>query len=381
MIKLKSLWRSILKFITGPGDDPFRQIHNGFLFLASILLSVATWINHSFNLTEAWFNLFTALFVPLILVLWAWSRWARAKFRQAGLAFAILVSTTALPVTWFANGGMDGPTLLFYLATLLYAGGLLQGQRVLAWVTLTLIALSPVILITLELHFPNWVHQYNDQDSRSLDLSLSYLLVLGLISVMLLGHFNRYQIELRRSAKLASRLRHLADHDGLTRLLNHRAGLDRAIELQRQGRLHALLFCDLDHFKTINDRYGHPFGDRILRQFARILQSTCIHYDAECARYGGEEFLIILTRQDHGIAEIDRLLRIQMDEIPLPDGTATFSSGATRVVPDESVSTALARADHALYKAKHGGRNQLVMMSHERNPLPPASDDSRQDKD
>lgn len=380
MIKLKSLWRGILKFITGPGDDPFRQIHNGFLFLASILLSVATWINHSFNLTEAWFNLFTALFVPLILVLWAWSRWARAKFRQAGLAFAILVSTTALPVTWFANGGMDGPTLLFYLATLLYAGGLLQGQRTLAWVTLALIAMSPVILITIELNFPNWVHQYSDQTSRSIDLALSYLLVLGLISVMLLGHFHRYQIELRRSEKLAGRLRHLADHDGLTRLLNHRAGLDLAIKLHQEGRLHALLFCDLDNFKTINDRYGHPFGDRILRQFARILQSTCRHYAAECARYGGEEFLIILTKQEQNITEIDRLLRIQMDAIPLPDGTATFSSGATLIAPDESVSTALARADHALYKAKHGGRNQLVMMNDESTSITSTSDDPIQDE-
>lgn len=369
--RLRLAWRTLLRFVAGPADVPFRQIHNTFLFLATIFLLLSLLANQVMEITPYWFNVGLAVLAPVVFALWMWSRFVTSGFQLAGISFVFLLSVVILPLTWFANGGLNGPTILFYFATLLYAAGLLQNTRKTAFTVLALIAVTPVVLIGIEYNFPQWIHGYASGFARVVDLSFSYLLVLSMLGILVLGHFRRFDEELRRSQKLASRLRHLADHDGLTRLFNHRAGLERAMALHREGRLHALLFCDLDHFKSINDCHGHPYGDRILRTFARLLKQTCAHFDAESARYGGEEFLIIITHSDHQISAIDRYLRERVRGIDLPHGDITFSSGGTRVAPYEAVDNALIRADHALYKAKRAGRDRLVIMSHTCRPTHP----------
>jgi len=353
-----------MRLIIGPSQEPFRQIHNAFLFLGTLFLFASVLINHFMTLTPPWANALFAMLIPAVLGLWIWSRFGRWGYELAGISFAILLSVVILPVAWFANGGINGPIILFYLATLLYASGLMRERRRLGILALGLVALSPVVLIATEFRFPALVHNYPDTLSRALDIAFSYLLVVAMLSILVLAHFRRFSEELRRSNKLAKRLRHLADHDGLTRLLNHRAGLERVHDLHHAEQLYALLFCDLDHFKSLNDQYGHPYGDRILRKFAQLLKMTCDYFQADSARYGGEEFLIIITRPEQKISEIDQYLRARLAELDLPHGKTSFSSGGTRVAKDEPAEQTLARADHALYKAKNSGRNRLIIMSH-----------------
>jgi two-component system cell cycle response regulator len=166
------------------------------------------------------------------------------------------------------------------------------------------------------------------------------------------------------------RLEQLATTDALTRLLNRRALLERlSVEVDRARRFHSqlsLLMLDLDHFKDINDQFGHLNGDHILRQLGTLLAGVVRTIDV-CARYGGEEFVLLLpeTATDGATVFAERLREcISEHEFEREDGArnhltcsigvATFPS--PRVNSTEDL---FARADEALYRAKSGGRNQV----------------------
>jgi two-component system cell cycle response regulator len=166
------------------------------------------------------------------------------------------------------------------------------------------------------------------------------------------------------------RLEELATTDALTRLMNRRALLERlSVEVDRVRRFKSqlsLLMVDLDHFKSVNDQYGHLVGDDILRQMGTLLSGAVRTIDV-VARYGGEEFVLILpeTATD-GAATFGERLRERVSQhafdvgenrtfhLTCSVGVATFPSA--RVTSTEDL---FARADEALYRAKSGGRNQV----------------------
>lgn len=165
------------------------------------------------------------------------------------------------------------------------------------------------------------------------------------------------------------RLEDLATTDPLTGLSNRRAFLERlSEELQLIHRLqHAstLLMIDFDHFKAINDRYGHHAGDQVLKHFAQIARD-CLRQTDMLGRMGGEEFSILLpgTNLD-GASHLAEMLRERMETSPTSlDGgeiAMTLSIGLTALTThDHSPSDVLNRADKALYQAKEQGRNQVV---------------------
>ena len=157
-------------------------------------------------------------------------------------------------------------------------------------------------------------------------------------------------------------------HDFLTGILNRRAILDRLKqEISRAGRDHGSLsvgMLDIDHFKNINDTYGHQAGDEALVAFTRCIQGGLREYDC-VGRYGGEEFLVIAPRAIGRDAEslYERLrARIAGAEIATNAGTVslTVSIGVAPGTGQSSVDALLAAADAALYRAKAGGRNRVV---------------------
>lgn len=136
-------------------------------------------------------------------------------------------------------------------------------------------------------------------------------------------------------------------------------------EFVRRNRPCVLAMMDLDEFKTVNDRYGHLVGDKVLVGFARYLIGHLRPFD-KVFRYGGEEFLICLADTDvqTGHAIIDRL-RQELSSIPFgPDGSAEFhvtvSLGITALDPDLAVERSIERADTALYVAKRSGRDRTI---------------------
>jgi two-component system cell cycle response regulator len=168
-----------------------------------------------------------------------------------------------------------------------------------------------------------------------------------------------------------ARLEQLAQTDPLTQLLNRRALTERiAAEMERTLRYDstmALLMIDLDHFKRVNDTYGHLVGDDVLRDVALLLSDTIRTADI-VARYGGEEFLVLLPETDDAGAEsfADRIRRaiethpFASDSLPEPLRlTASIGVAVYPAARIESVEDLFARADAALYRAKADGRNRV----------------------
>lgn len=161
----------------------------------------------------------------------------------------------------------------------------------------------------------------------------------------------------------------LATTDALTHLPNRRHFLTRLEE--ELGRVHrypeqetALLMLDLDHFKRVNDTWGHTLGDRVLQAFADVLRQTPRGADLP-GRVGGEEFALLLpnTGHDAAFAAAERVRRqVEAMRVPLGSGepiAITVSVGVTRLLPGDSAESALHRADQALYRAKAAGRNRV----------------------
>lgn len=161
------------------------------------------------------------------------------------------------------------------------------------------------------------------------------------------------------------RIEQISMVDNLTGLSN-RMVLDnvitRLISLNRRlGLPFSILLLDLDHFKAINDTFGHPYGDKVLKQFSLILKKNCRTEDV-AVRYGGEEFLVILqmTKLEKASEIAERIRRITQTQIELPDGNpVTVSIGTAEYQSGERFEDTLARVDSAVYTAKQEGRNRV----------------------
>ncbi len=159
----------------------------------------------------------------------------------------------------------------------------------------------------------------------------------------------------------------LATTDSLTGLANRRAFFERADSARSSAlRLRqpiSLMMIDIDHFKQLNDRFGHASGDAALRVFARTAHRSLREHDV-MGRLGGEEFALLLPGTDLGAArEFGERLRAAVSEAPvITSGSGyamTVSIGLVLVEPNEELAAALARADDALYAAKSGGRDRV----------------------
>lgn len=168
-----------------------------------------------------------------------------------------------------------------------------------------------------------------------------------------------------------ARTRRLASTDGLTGVYNHRTFQERLSQeiarADRYSRPLSVLMIDVDHFKVYNDTYGHPQGDIVLQDLARLLQEMSRTSDT-VARWGGEEFAIILPETDSvGAQKIGQRLCEQVERYPfpgqelMPGGTLTISIGVATYASASRKEVLLQAADTALYTAKREGRNRVCV--------------------
>ncbi|MFG1402510.1 GGDEF domain-containing protein [Xanthobacter sediminis] len=155
--------------------------------------------------------------------------------------------------------------------------------------------------------------------------------------------------------------------DTLTGLLNRRGFHNGAIPLWNDPGMRPLsiAYGDLDHFKSINDSFGHAAGDSVLRQFADLLSGELRHSDM-AARFGGEEFVLLLPRAEgaKALAIAERVGRAMRDAVfeELSDGRAvTVSFGVAEAGPTETLAEVIQRADRMLYAAKRAGRDRCLL--------------------
>ena len=241
----------------------------------------------------------------------------------------------------------------------------------------------------VDLHEPGLLKQYRNYIFKEY---LIVYLVFGFVafymrSVLVRADYRRHRIDakLRDShneiKSLNEKLECLAVTDGLTGL-NNRRYIDEQLEIvwsrcQRAGNSINIVLIDIDYFKKYNDLYGHQAGDECLVAVAELMQKVFKRSGDIVARYGGEEFIVVMT--DIGVEDAKNiLLQYQRGlkgmkikhEPSFASDYVTISAGLVHIVPTESdmMSDAIRKADSALYMAKAGGRNQIVVYKNENEP-------------
>ena len=204
------------------------------------------------------------------------------------------------------------------------------------------------------------------QANASLAAQIPHLIMLEFLIALLFMAFGTLMLA---NEFTTNELRQLAEIDSLTSIFNRRAFftlLNKALhQSQRTGMGLAVLVVDLDHFKSINDTYGHQGGDEVLRHFVQTA-TQCLRQQDVMGRLGGEEFAIFLPGVDaKGAQVVAERLRAAVASRPaaLQQGShaLTISLGLTLCVPGDTPDTALHRADQAMYQAKERGRNRVEL--------------------
>jgi len=202
---------------------------------------------------------------------------------------------------------------------------------------------------------------------------------LGELTLMRHSHFNQYEIDQLetllccliyplRNATLYNQALKMAFTDALTQT-NNRTAFNDAIRremtlAERQSNNLSLAFIDIDHFKAINDNYGHDCGDQALKSVAKCIKESIRSCDA-AYRYGGEEFVVLLNSTDtQGAALLAERIRTTIEQHTLAYGMEiiklTASIGISSLHGNDTADSFIKRADNAMYQAKEKGRNQIA---------------------
>lgn len=234
-----------------------------------------------------------------------------------------------------------------------------------------LFSLNGLIFVLFSQYAPS-----TDVDAAALPDVLHLATYAAVLTLVIGWNFGFVMMAMQRYLDLAIEL---ATHDDLTGVLNRRAFGDRALQhlklAERGGSTLSVLAMDLDHFKRINDAYGHQAGDTVLREFVRIAQS-CLRYPDQLGRVGGEEFVAILpaTRAPGALVVAERL-RQKLAETSIHHGETSINVSVSIGVAQydsrrHDLNTLLEAADAALYGAKHRGRNCVELASGDSDAFP-----------
>lgn len=277
----------------------------------------------------------------IIAVIYAWRTNDTVK---PGLYLSVIFSAVATLVT--INLGINGFFWIYPL--ILFNFFIITPIR--ALVTM-LVVLTSLVL-------------YNIYDPGSV-FSSNYQMISFLVTCLLASFLSF--IFAYRTQHQHARLEQLAAHDPLTSAYNRRVmaeELRKAAQDRRSGRIYSLLIMDLDHFKRINDSFGHSAGDQVLIDFVSIVRSMIRENDM-LFRHGGEEFAILLpdTNQEGLRTIADAIQKAVFSKLSSPAGSVSVSIGGATLTASTNWEDWINRADEQLYLAKEAGRNCFKIAS------------------
>ena len=307
-----------------------------------------------------------AVILPLVsgIILFFLSLWG-LKTKKTKLFATVSISCTALvffPLMFFANAGLHGGMPYYFVVAIVCIALALRGKTRIIVLIITLLDYSSLFFTYHyypELFIP-MSHEDAFVDQLCSMLIASLVLFAFSFIVSKQNYHDRHKIE-----QLSLLYERQANTDELTGLFNRRYFnnfLKLAIlTLGDTGKLHIAMF-DIDDFKYVNDKYGHPFGDTVLKKFANILLD-CISDGIVACRYGGEEFLLLIPKknQDEALALVQEILKRTREQIQLKDDKfVTVSAGFMTCTDEMTYDVLLQEVDRKLYTAKSSGKNCVV---------------------
>lgn len=263
--------------------------------------------------------------------------WLTGDTRRSGTVLAFLVCVGAVAV-----GMVMGEPGLFWIFPCLVTTYFLTSSRIAAGLNLA----SVLALMSIDAAFSSSEQMWTFAATATTVSACAYVFAL-------------------RNQDQRERLEHLATIDPLTGVKNRRS-MDEELDLaaanaERSGLPYALVMLDLDHFKRINDVYGHGVGDDVLTDLVALIQHNTRKAD-QLFRYGGEEFVLLLPGVDGDSLQtvVKNLQQVLRKRLTYPGGEVTSSFGVATLRRGETVDSWLTRADEALYRAKASGRDRIV---------------------
>ncbi len=300
--------------------------------------------------------------------------YGRKKMDLARLMLCYVLNCFVIPISFFSCGAIDSGMPLYMVAGLFLVVPVLKGAK--RWVCLLVSFIVDVACIIVSYFFmPQGVVEEEASgfvanltlQARIFDMVCSLILIGLYLIITTTLIMDAYQKERETAEELLIKLDELSSKDELTGLYNRR-GMFSFLEDVSVRNDERYYFCmiDIDHFKNINDTYGHFFGNVVLRQLADIMMAGVDEDNNEIvARYGGEEFLIIFRadRQEEAFRRIDRI-REKFTDVKWdkdPDLITSFSAGLVRCSRFGSTAETIDFVDKLLYAAKESGRNRVSM--------------------
>jgi len=285
--------------------------------------------------------------------------YAYKKFNDVALSSAIILYSLYLLMFYLVySGGVEntGPLWIYIVAPVsVFIHGLKRG---LIDIAVFVVIISIIMFIPTE----NIAHTTYSPEFK-LRLIYSFLTVTFLSA---LYEYSREQ-SFKHTLELSNKYQQLAHYDPLTQLSNRRDALGilkrEQVRVIRSKEPLSIIICDIDHFKKVNDQYGHNAGDAVLIELAKIFTDTIREQDC-VARWGGEEFLFILpqtlAKNANIIAEkIQKKLQNHSVNYKNESIQVTVSMGIEQFTDDQSIDEIINSADKYLYQAKNSGRNQI----------------------
>ncbi|MCK0538277.1 GGDEF domain-containing protein [Alcanivorax quisquiliarum] len=321
-----------------------------------------------------------AVFFGLFLAIWS-GHVALILFTLAGLNRRLRDPAMTMPVIWWSTTALlvsafyiDQARLCVMLLffAILQTGVFRSRRRDLVFVGIYCVLVYLAILLLVSRWYPEAV------DRQAELIQWGTFAVMTLAVAMLASEIGTIRNTLARRnrelGEIVERIQRLAVRDELTGLYNRRYAMERLAKIREMAGRGAfgvvIAYADLDHFKQINDTYGHALGDEVLRRFAERASALLSGRDF-CARFGGEEFLLVLAKTDMERARsVLEQLRGELAQEQFEHAPAlrvTVSQGLAEYIEGEPLEAWLARADEALYRAKGQGRNRTVVAP--RRPL------------
>ena len=350
--------KRVLIWLLGSQNKPFEYTHHAVLLIGSLVYLYCAVANYIFELANMT-NILTQLaLVPVILFIWYLSRW-RNYFKSMAVIFMLLVTLVSLPFNWVGNGGYSGPTYFMNLGVLIYISVAFRDLGLYRRLGQALAILMPVPLLLLERAYPELVFKHGTQELLQLDLTISFIATGGFLMLMMENYSRRYKLERDKANNLSEKLQQLSEQDPLTGLHNRRVLAPYLDQWRLERKAFSLALIDLDHFKSINDQWGHNYGDCLLCEFANALKEIAKTHGGHAIRLGGEEFVLLLPLGLEKSYRCVQFLANTFASIELENGTTTFSAGIAQSAENEDYQTLLKRADDLMYEAKNAGRNYI----------------------
>jgi diguanylate cyclase (GGDEF)-like protein len=352
------------------------------------LMLISDYTSGSFTFERGiFFRLF--IFTPLFLMsIWIVHRWRVDPVREVVLVVAVsLAGACELMINFGYNGPVSAISQVGLLS-IIYAGTVSLGTS-LRYAS----AISAIMLCEDAVFFAcdRWLTNGQKGTCASLIVACTLLLIISVYRTEILERkaylfFLREELRVARLSDHNRELAEISNLDSLTGLSNRRdfdEYLQRSWEqAQQEATPISIILADIDHFKAINDNFGHLFGDHVLVAVSQILRSNFRHGEDLVARFGGEEFVVVLPRLDLDVAReaAERMCRqVRQMKLATPIGGSplrvTISCGVSSgsVSSINAPSEMMVSADQALYRAKQSGRDQVCWTTHSSKHLPLAS--------